>query len=816
MTENDEEGKTKLSRRQQRKLLQKNLKLKAPHCKNPSLKARSKVHLRIAGFSNSIDNDNKKKKNTKKVKKNIDPDDDVIDYLPSGRLLAGTDAGSRHKAVLHLENYLKARCAFGSKGLSELDLMMLWKGLWYTLYLADHVVVQDELSKRLAKLLWCVAGTQEQDECVGQAYLDMLLQDQDEEISEENSEEDSEEGNSDISMEQSKPEEQDDCSSTHVESDEDSDDDSDDDEKHEQYSESKKRDSEEEEEEDDTKVCHCRGAHLACLLVQTSFRTMRREWGNMDKYRVDKFYMFIRYVIHEVYVYMARTNWNYGIVQLFNDAIMEEVLCCVPNGIRFHIIDISLEELAKVSCSKNQTTPLTEATFLDVIEPFLFLAQTGAGEKLVQERVLEKILQLFLCKYSVVGDHVLQQEKNEQEQEEKKPLVLNQVHVGTVAKFLFNIASDEQTTDLYRKSLYDMHKMYMKRLKLVGKDVELVQENTCVDENRNDSRNRRNKAYNEEDGSGDSVDDAKPKIENDETDKKQEQNSNNDNEDGWNMVKTKAKKGKKKERKEKKRSNQQKEKQEQNETKDDDCATDKNNNKDKDEDDSLPESKRWEECDNKDPKTELTGWEVENENTTGDTQILDMIDSNRDKTKGETNTNKERKKKSKKKEESITHSDDINITLNNERNEGDEDITISIVEQKKAKKKLKNELKKKRKAEAASKREDSGDSADTSHENEKKRKRKKENNDDNENHCEGNRRVIFESKKKFRYKSYKASMKSLNNMENPSPILRIKSPEKGILRKDTPIALKTSATVQKYNKHRQKRQQNRKRAVNYF
>ena len=35
-----------------------------------------------------------------------------------------------------------------------------------------------------------------------------------------------------------------------------------------------------------------RGAPLAMLFMRTFFRTLVREWGNMDKYRVDKFLHF--------------------------------------------------------------------------------------------------------------------------------------------------------------------------------------------------------------------------------------------------------------------------------------------------------------------------------------------------------------------------------------------------------------------------------------------------------------------------------------------------------------------------------------------
>ena len=63
--------------------------------------------------------------------------------------------------------------------------------------------------------------------------------------------------------------------------------------------------AEDEQDEDDIPdelVQHCRGAHLAALFVKTFFRTIQREWGKMDKHRIDKFYTLVRLVLREVRV----------------------------------------------------------------------------------------------------------------------------------------------------------------------------------------------------------------------------------------------------------------------------------------------------------------------------------------------------------------------------------------------------------------------------------------------------------------------------------------------------------------------------------
>ena len=56
---------------------------------------------------------------------------------------------------------------------SQYNPPQISQGLWYTLYMADKVPVQDKLSKILAELMWCLAGTEEDDEYAGQVYLQM-------------------------------------------------------------------------------------------------------------------------------------------------------------------------------------------------------------------------------------------------------------------------------------------------------------------------------------------------------------------------------------------------------------------------------------------------------------------------------------------------------------------------------------------------------------------------------------------------------------------------------------------------------------------
>ncbi|KAL7551979.1 hypothetical protein ACHAWF_015188 [Thalassiosira exigua] len=336
------------------------------------------------------------------------------------------------------------------------------KGLWYTLYMADQVPVQDKLSKTLAELMWCLAGTEEQDEYAGQVYLRMEEGDEsgddgdddDNGLNEESLYEDEDGDTMEIiQMEDSDVEE-----SAHDGVD------GDDDEEHDKYEEQRIRDMNE---------THCRGAHLVSLFLSTFLCTVRREWGNVDKHRVDKFYTAVRFMVSEAYKYMSKRHWNLGIIRLFNDVIYNEGLSAdtpgLTNGLRYHLIDISIDELAKVN--KDSERPLTEATFLDCLEPFFGLAQ-HAVDKNVQKRVMDNVLLKFLNEYSFVST-LATTEDTDGEIGDAKLFIMSDVHVGTVSKFIFQIASENETDERFRKSLYEMHKTFVRQIRAAGRDVDL-------------------------------------------------------------------------------------------------------------------------------------------------------------------------------------------------------------------------------------------------------------------------------------------------------------------------------------------------------
>jgi len=321
-----------------------------------------------------------------------------------GRLFGSTSSKIRHRAVTALRSYFEQQCS--SHGVTKLDLLKCWKGLWYCLYMADHVVVQTEVSKKISQLMWCFVGSEEEDEFAANYYLQL---NEERSIDEEEGSDHDEEGIDDEQKEEQtlsvEEEKYDTDNKVRSICNKKKDENVHGDKIENNTGVSENKDNEEtemkeaESKDEDLNEPHFRGAHLVSLFYQTLFMTTTREWHNIDKYRIDKFYTLLRLMIHEMYKYMAFRYWNYGIIRLLNDVLYDFVLSQpFPNGVRLHICDIALDELVKVDnleeILSNDMLRLTEATFLDIMEPFLSLC-SSEKDKAVQERAITRIFDNF-------------------------------------------------------------------------------------------------------------------------------------------------------------------------------------------------------------------------------------------------------------------------------------------------------------------------------------------------------------------------------------------------------------------------------------
>nr|XP_038028274.1 ribosomal RNA processing protein 1 homolog B isoform X2 [Anas platyrhynchos] len=181
--------------------------------------------------------------------------------------LAANEKRIRDRAVKKLRGYISGRTQRPDGGFSQDELLKIWKGLFYCMWMQDKPLLQEELANNIAQLIHVIQNTEARH-----------------------------------------------------------------------------------------------------LFIQTFWQTMSREWNGIDNLRLDKYYMLIRLILRQSFEVLKRNGWDESLREQLLQLLMKEVMdpdSNTPNGIKFHLIDIYLQELAKVGAKE-----LTADQNLKFIEPF--------------------------------------------------------------------------------------------------------------------------------------------------------------------------------------------------------------------------------------------------------------------------------------------------------------------------------------------------------------------------------------------------------------------------------------------------------------
>ncbi|NWH38858.1 RRP1B protein, partial [Chloropsis hardwickii] len=267
------------------------------------------------------------------------------------------------------------------------------------------------------------------------------------------------------------------------------------------------------------------------LFIQTFWQTMNREWNGIDNLRLDKYYMLMRLILRQSFEVLKRNEWDEGLVQLLLQLLMKEVMdpdSNSPTGIKFHFIDIYLDELAKVGAKE-----LTADQNLKFIEPFCKIAAkskdrrvlhavaTGVFEMIVDQSPFA--IEDLMKELGTNSDEENVSEEGQQENEEmlktkagkrlsrksaqnsEKTEDINENAddgIGTVLQFdykavadkIFEFASRKNTPSLNRKRLYKLVKNFlMPYPSSTGIFPQDIPEDVSTDEDDDESGRRKRK-----------------------------------------------------------------------------------------------------------------------------------------------------------------------------------------------------------------------------------------------------------------------------------------------------------------------------------
>ncbi|XP_043330452.1 ribosomal RNA processing protein 1 homolog B isoform X1 [Cervus canadensis] len=223
--------------------------------------------------------------------------------------LASHEKGIRDRAMRKLRQYISVKTQRETGGFSQEELLKIWKGLFYCMWVQDEPLLQEELANTISQLIHVVNNSEAQH-----------------------------------------------------------------------------------------------------LFIQTFWQTVNREWPGIDGLRLDKFHMLIRLVLRQSFEVLKQNGWEESRIKLFLDVLMKEVLhpeSRSPNGVKFHFINIYLDELSRVGGKE-----LLADQNLKFIDPFCKIAAKSRDQTLVQT-IARGVFEVIVDQSPFVPEETVKEQKTQ-------------------------------------------------------------------------------------------------------------------------------------------------------------------------------------------------------------------------------------------------------------------------------------------------------------------------------------------------------------------------------------------------------------------
>jgi len=114
--------------------------------------------------------------------------------------------------------------------------------------------------------------------------------------------------------------------------------------------------------------------------LRAFFTTMAREWKQIEALRLDKYLYLIRQYVNASFTFMSRNDWTKSLVEQWNEVAEQSPLepqdMRIPNGLRYHVLDVWVDEMERVSGSTWQEEEMKDILEMLVL-PIEKLAREG-------------------------------------------------------------------------------------------------------------------------------------------------------------------------------------------------------------------------------------------------------------------------------------------------------------------------------------------------------------------------------------------------------------------------------------------------------
>ncbi|KAF1814338.1 hypothetical protein P152DRAFT_383245, partial [Eremomyces bilateralis CBS 781.70] len=145
-------------------------------------------------------------------------------------------------------------------------------------------------------------------------------------------------------------------------------------------------------------------AEKRLVFLRAFWKTMAHHWTSIDALRMNKFLLLVRRYLHATFQQMSMGSWGQETLIDAHLSLLEEIPLNpsdpkVPDGMRYHVIDIYVDELDRIDESRDGSMPLPV-----VLRPLETL-KAKTRNKTVRKRTSEALADERLQNWqSVEGD----------------------------------------------------------------------------------------------------------------------------------------------------------------------------------------------------------------------------------------------------------------------------------------------------------------------------------------------------------------------------------------------------------------------------
>ncbi|KAF8527543.1 Nop52-domain-containing protein [Hysterangium stoloniferum] len=224
-------------------------------------------------------------------------------------------------------------------------------------------------------------------------------------------------------------------------------------------------------------------ASASLAFLRAFWEATVREWGGIDRLRLDKYYMLIRKFTNAAFRLLIREQWASGVCTEYND-ILRTVggpLCPednrVPNSLGYHLSDIYLEELNK---AVKISSPCPPTPLCTMFAPFLALA-ARTPSNVTYKRLHTSLFEPLLSNLAIASESSTQDLSDDLEGPKRKrtkrpdPIFQDLIYNSrrdenepkaqtpnelrkSIYQAIFDVASQQETRDSNRRKLYAVWK----------------------------------------------------------------------------------------------------------------------------------------------------------------------------------------------------------------------------------------------------------------------------------------------------------------------------------------------------------------------